>query len=98
MIIMSAFEWDLRKNRSNFEKHGITFEEASEIFESPVLIMADDRHIYGEDRLIGIGLIVQTVVIVMVFVMRKEVIRIISARKANSKERKKYYDYLEKAA
>ena len=98
MITLGVFEWDLRKNRANFEKHGITFEEAAEIFQLPVFVVPDDRKNYGEERFIGFGWIAPTIAVVVVFVKREEVIRIISARRANSKERKRYYDHLKKEA
>ena len=92
------FEWNEAKNRSNQDKHGIGFEEAREIFERSVLMWEDTRHDYGEARYISVGEIGDSVVVVLVVVHtpRGRRTRIISARKANARERKRYYAYLEK--
>lgn len=44
------FEWDIRKNKANLQKHGISFEEACEIVKKPVLSRIDDSNDYGEIR------------------------------------------------
>lgn len=92
------FEWDENKNRSNLEKHGISFEEASLIFEGTVLTRIDDRREYGEAREISIGEIAEEVVIVVVHTKRNKKTRIISARKANRKERGRYYGHIQRKA
>jgi uncharacterized protein len=91
------FEWDKKKNAANRKKHGISFEEAKEIFDGPVLTRLDDRREYGETRRISIGALSDAVVIVVAHTDRAGKIRIISARKANRNEREVYYEYLEKA-
>ncbi len=88
------FTWDENKNRINFEKHGIRFEEASELFRCPYLTFTDNRLDYGEVREISIGRISPDLRIVIVYTKRDEIIRIISARKANARERKQYDDYI----
>lgn len=88
-----AFEWDDAKNRANLEKHGLSFEEASLIFDGPVLSARDDRFAYGEERWITIGAIAEIVVIVVVHTDRKGVTRLISARLANRKERQRYHEH-----
>ena len=92
------FEWDDAKNLLNQAKHGISFEEAREIFERSVLMWEDTRHDYGEARYISVGEIGDSAVVVLVVVHtpRGRKTRIISARKANARERKKYYAHLEK--
>ena len=92
------FEWDEAKNRSNQDKHGISFEEAGEIFERPVLTWEDTRHDYRETRYISVGEIGDSVVVALVVAHtpRGRKIRIISARRANARERKRYDAYLEK--
>ncbi len=91
------FEWDEDKNASNLEKHGISFEEASEIFKGPVFTNTDDRFDYGEARENSIGILGELVVISVVHTDRSGKTRMISARKATKKERRLFYDYLEKA-
>lgn len=88
------FEWDENKNRQNQQKHGISFEEAKEIFQGIYFTAIDDRSDYGEIREIGIGTIRGTVIITAIYTDRNGKIRLISARKATPKERKQYNDYL----
>jgi uncharacterized DUF497 family protein len=90
------FEWDESKDATNLKKHGISFEEAKTIFEDIVFTSIDDRFDYGEIREISIGAIEGVVVVTVVHTNRGGVTRIISARKATKKERKKYYEYLAK--
>lgn len=92
------FEWDDGKDEVNRTKHGIGFEEAKFIFIHPVVTAQDDRRDYGENRFISYGRIVRAVVIAVVHTMRRGRIRLISARKANRKEKRAYYEYLTKAA
>ena len=87
------FEWDENKNQSNFEKHGIYFEEAIEIFKGDCLTWFDNRKDYSEIREITIGEIKKNILIVIVHTDRFGNIRIISARKANQRERRKYYGH-----
>jgi len=88
------FEWDADKAQKNLEKHGVRFEVAEAVFIDPNHITAiDDRFDYGEERLVTLG---QTYdgVLVVVTTERDEgqIIRIISARKANKRERIAYHD------
>lgn len=88
------FEWDADKAQSNFEKHGVRFGIASGVFIDPDRITAvDDRFDYGEERLVTLG---QTLdgILVVVTTERDEgrSMRLISARKANRRERKTYGD------
>ena len=87
------FEWDANKNRSNKQKHGISFEEAAEVFRYPMYEMVDARAGYGETRYIGIGRNNQMIVLTVAYTERGERIRIISARRATKQERRTYYDY-----
>ena len=90
------FEWDINKNISNQQKHGITFEEAQSIFDDlSAIIFEDDRFAYGELRFIIIGQIYletlnQYILGIVVYTERADKIRIISARKASKQERKLY--------
>jgi len=88
------FEWDVDKDRENQAKHGISFEEATHIFDGPVLTKIDDREAYGEVREITMGMLSPDAVLVVVHTERGENIRLISARKANRRERQIFYDYL----
>ncbi|VXD12664.1 conserved hypothetical protein [Planktothrix serta PCC 8927] len=91
------FEWDVNKNAQNLKKHGISFEEAQEIFDGLVFTAIDERFDYGEEiREISIGAIQGVVIVTVVHTERSGIIRIISARKATRQERETYYDYLAK--
>lgn len=84
------FEWDDNKNRVNIRKHGIDFADAADIFNHPVLTLLDDREDYGEERWVALGWI-KAIVGVVVYVERDgDAIRIISARKANKHEVRRY--------
>jgi uncharacterized protein len=91
---MMNFEWDANKAQINLEKHGIRFEVAGAVFFDPDRITAnDDRGDYGEDRFLTVGK-TQDGVLVVVTTMRDagQTTRIISARKANKRERRIYDD------
>ena len=82
-----AFEWDEEKNITNQAKHGISFEVGCEVFEEPWISQIDDRKDYGEVRLCALGYL-EGFVLLIVYTMRGECTRIISARLASKEERK----------
>jgi len=84
------FEWDKQKNKANIEKHGLNFSDAHKVFEFPMLVRIDDREDYGEDRWIGIGLMVMRVVVIVFTGPKENTIRIISFRKATTDECRRY--------
>jgi len=90
------FEWDEEKDAENQKKHKISFAEAVLIFQGPILTSIDDKEDYGEVRELSIGLIGSATVIVVSHTDRDDVTRIISARKAEKPERRKYDDYSKK--
>jgi uncharacterized DUF497 family protein len=92
---MKGFEWDPAKNASNLQKHGLSFEEAAEIFEGPVLSGPD--YSTNEPREKSFGLLGGVVVVCVIHTDRGGKIRIISARKAIANERKQFNAYLKKA-
>jgi uncharacterized DUF497 family protein len=88
------FEWDELKAQGNITKHGISFENARLVFFDPERItLADTRFDYGEERFITFGRLKDRLCVV-VFTKAEDAktIRIISARKANLRERKRYGD------
>lgn len=87
------FEWDKKKNQSNIKKHGIDFNYAKNIFNSIRVTAIDKRKDYGEIRKISIGKI-DSHICVVVYTEREDVIRIISARKANQRERRRFYEFI----
>lgn len=90
------FEWDEHKNKANIGKHGISFEQATEIFDGQCITFEDTRSDYGEKREISIGVMEQVAILVVVHTDRAGVTRIISARPAQKKERIFYYDQIQK--
>ncbi len=84
------FEWDEEKNTVNIRNHKIDFADVPSIFNGPMLVELDEREDYGEDRWIGIGILRNIVAVVVFTEPWQDTIRIISARKANKYERKRY--------
>lgn len=84
------FEWDKAKNRANIRKHGLDFADAEEMFRGALILYADTREDYGEDRWLGLGLIGNRVVAISFATPGPETIRVISLRKADREERKEY--------
>jgi uncharacterized DUF497 family protein len=86
-----TFEWDLRKARFNFTKHGVGFEEASTVFGDPLsLTIPDPEHSLAERRYITMGRAFNGKLLVVVHTDRGDNIRIISARRASRPERNFY--------
>lgn len=84
------FEWDERKNRLNRRRHGVTFEEAKTAFaDENGLLIDDPEHSAAEERFILLGLSADPRLLVVCHCYRHDgdVIRVISARRANRKER-----------
>ena len=84
------FEWDEAKRRSNLRRHGIDFAVLGEVFEGVPVTYLDDRYDYGEERLITLGLL-KGHVVTIVHTESDDVIRIISARKAERDEETRYF-------
>ena len=89
------FEWDQGKNFTNLKKHGISFDEAIEIFDDPLHVsILDEKYSYFEERWITVGATKNISIIVVVNLFfsdeGEEIIRVISAREATNNERKKY--------
>ena len=88
--------WDENKNHSNQDKHGVSFEEASELLTSAQnhLELYDEAHSDVEDRYISIGIIVRGVVLVVWTERDDELVRIISARWATPSEADLYHSHM----
>ncbi len=82
-------DWDPRKDRSNRAKHGLSFEDASQLFAASAdcLEIYDAEHSIEEDRFIAVGRIALGIVVVVYTAREDDVIRILSARKATKAER-----------
>ncbi len=86
------FEWDDEKNLINIRKHGVSFEESKTVFyDENALLEYDENHSAFEERFRLLGMSMKGNVLVVVHCIRNgHKIRIISARKATSKERDNY--------
>ena len=88
------FEWDEAKNRANQRKHGMRFEDAIAVFRDPGLRLLFDRVVGEEERWQAIGLLSDMRVAVLVHTSTEldndEIIRVISARKAEGREERSY--------
>ena len=86
-------EWDEKKNIANQKKHGVSFEEARTVFfDEEGILIPDPDHSETEERFVIIGRSIQFRILIVCHCYREndEVIRLISARKANSLERNQY--------
>ncbi len=88
--------WDPDKDASNRRKHGVSFEEASELFDGrDHFEIFDVGHSIDEDRFIGIGPVRQRLLVVCYTELADGAIRIISARRAEKEEIAMYRSYLD---
>ncbi|MFA6969985.1 MAG: BrnT family toxin [Gallionella sp.] len=89
-----SFEWDEAKAHANLKKHHVSFELAARVFFDPLALAYQDRIENGEHRWQTLGMVEGCLVLLVAHAVRHdvggEVIRIISARKADKKERKNY--------
>ena len=89
----TGFEWDPDKARSNLKKHGISFEAATFAFDDPYAVTEIDRIEGGEYRWQTIGMAFGVSLLLVAHTVEDEdveTIRIISARRAEPSERRKY--------
>lgn len=85
------YEWEPTKEKANQKKHGISFEEAKQALNCGLVVVLKEDSYSGEDRYVYLGMCKKLNVLVVVTAFTTEdTIRIISARKANKKERKFY--------
>jgi len=84
------FEWDEAKRQSNIRKHGIDFAEVPPLFDGETVTVEDERPIYSETRYLTLGLLGSRVLYI-VHTERNRKIRLISVRKASTREEVTYY-------
>ena len=85
------YAWDDRKAQTNLQKHRVTFEEASSVFSDPLAVTySDGVHSLNEDRFLTFGMSLSGRILIVSHTEIDTGIRIISARKADSSERKIY--------
>ena len=86
-----AFEWDPKKEAANRRKHAIGFVDASTVFADPFSItIPDPDHAVGEERFVIIGMSRERKLLVVIHTVRGARIRLISARRATTHERREY--------
>ena len=85
------FEWDPGKASENLRKHGVSFEEASTAFGDPLaMLMTDPDHSVDEERYLLLGSSMRRTLLVVAFAERPPRTRLISARPATRRERRRY--------
>lgn len=88
------FEWDPTKAANNLRKHGVSFQTAARVFADPYALVEQDRIENGEERWQTIGVVEGVPMLMVAHTVREqdeiEVIRIVSARRANRRERRRY--------
>ena len=85
------FDWDPTKAKVNLAKHGVSFEEAVTVFGDPLGRITDDsRHSETEERYVLLGQSARRRLLAVMFTERGQAIRLVSARKATRRERRKY--------
>lgn len=89
LLVPTGFEWDDAKSDANLLKHGITFDDASEVFYGPIIIRKSTRN--DEERWLAIGMSHDRLMSV-IFTRRQDLIRIISARNPRRNEKRAYRD------
>lgn len=95
---MLRFEWNPSKAKQNLEIHGVSFDEASTAFRDTLsLAIYDPLHSEAEDRFVLIGNSYKDRLLVVVHTERGDHIRLISARKASTKERTQYEENAERS-
>lgn len=87
----TEFEWDEGNRDKNQVKHGVPYQEIEEVFFNlPVVVSPDSRHSMKESRYLVLGQTDRRRKLSIIFTLRKNKIRVISARPMNQKERKFY--------
>jgi hypothetical protein len=95
MVVKIRFEWSLAKAKSNLRKHRVSFDSATLVFSDPFAVAEQDRIENGEFRWQTLGMAGDFMLLVVAHTVGNdedgtEVVRIISARRAESKERRRY--------
>lgn len=98
LVVKTRFDWDRVKSDANTRKHGIDFDTALRVFADPFALMALDRIEGGEQRWQTLGIVGGYLLLLVVHTVREttedgediEVVRIISARRADRSERRRY--------
>jgi uncharacterized DUF497 family protein len=94
-----GFEWDEGNLKKNWEKHRVRFYECEQVFfNRPLVVASDEPHSSSEARHYALGQTDTGRLLFIVFTIRKNRVRVISARDMSKKERKMYHEQNEKGA
>ncbi len=94
---VEGFEWDKGNIEKNWKNHRVSYTECEEVFfNSPLVVGIDEKHSEGENRFYLLGKTDNQRLLFVVFTVRSNKIRVISARDMNRKERRIYYEQIEK--
>lgn len=94
LLKCTGFEWDAHNAEKNWQKHRVTPSECEQIFFNRPLVVADDvKHLEKENRFYALGHTDGGRHLFIVFTVRRDRIRVISARDMNRKERKVYQSH-----
>jgi len=96
---VEGFDWDKGNIGKNWKRHRVTHIECEEVFfNKPLVVKEDESHSVSEARYYGLGKTDDGRLLFVVFTIRGNKIRVISARDMNRKERRTYYEQIEKGA
>lgn len=89
---LEGFEWD-KGNLEHIKKHNVNYKECEEaFFNKPLIITEDETHSQAEERFRAYGQTNKSRLLIMIFTIKKNKIRVISARNQNKKERKEFHE------
>jgi uncharacterized protein len=95
----TGFDWDDANTHKNWERHQVTPEEAEDVFfHEPLVVRSDARHSKQEKRYYVLGQTAAGRRLFIVFMIRRKLIRVISARDMNRNETESYKKYEEKTS
>ena len=91
LVACTGFEWDAGNVDKNWERHQVSAVECEQVFfQRPVLIAPDSRHSQGEPRYAALGRTASGRLLTIVFTVREQRVRVISARPMSRRERRSY--------
>lgn len=92
---LTGFDWDEGNKKKNVIKHNVSNKECEEIFEDNPILFPDVQHSQEEERYIAYGSTKEKRLLFIVFTVRSDLIRVISAREQDKEEKRIYFKYKE---
>jgi uncharacterized DUF497 family protein len=89
-ISLMSVLWDPKKAETNYRKHKIRFCDAETVLSDPMALTIEDQDVDQEQRFVSVGSDAMGRILVVVYTIRGDTIRLVSARRATSKERASY--------